>query len=154
MNISRPFIERPIATSLLMVAVLLAGLLGYHLLPVSALPEVDYPTIQVYTQYPGASPDVVSSSITAPLEVQLGEMAGLKTMNSTSSNGVSVITLEFDLALSLDVAEQEVQAAINASASFLPTNLPYPPVYSKVNPADAPVVTLSLTSDVLPLTKI
>jgi multidrug efflux pump len=154
MNVSRPFIERPIATSLLMVAVLLAGLLGYHLLPVSALPEVDYPTIQVYTQYPGASPDVMSSSITAPLEVQLGEMAGLKTMNSTSSNGVSVITLEFDLSLSLDVAEQEVQAAINASASFLPANLPYPPVYSKVNPADAPVLTLSLTSNVLPLTKI
>ena len=154
MNISRPFIERPVATSLLMVAVLLAGLLGYHLLPVSALPEVDYPTIQVYTQYPGASPDVVSTSITAPLEVQLGEMAGLKTMDSTSSNGVSVITLEFDLQLSLDVAEQEVQAAINAAASFLPTNLPYPPVYSKVNPADAPVLTLSLTSDVLPLTKI
>jgi multidrug efflux pump len=154
MNISRPFIERPIATSLLMIAVLLAGLLGYHLLPVSALPEVDYPTIQVYTQYPGASPDVVSSSITAPLEVQLGEMAGLKTMNSTSSNGVSVITLQFDLSLSLDVAEQEVQAAINASASYLPANLPYPPVYSKVNPADAPVLTLSLTSDVLPLTKI
>jgi multidrug efflux pump len=154
MNISRPFIERPIATSLLMIAVLLAGLLGYHLLPVSALPEVDYPTIQVYTQYPGASPDVVSSSITAPLEVQLGEMSGLKSMNSTSSNGVSVITLQFDLSLSLDVAEQEVQAAINASASYLPTNLPYPPVYSKVNPADAPVLTLSLTSDVLPLTKI
>ncbi|TDG08247.1 multidrug transporter subunit MdtC [Paraburkholderia guartelaensis] len=154
MNISRPFIERPIATSLLMVAVLLAGLLGYHLLPVSALPEVDYPTIQVYTQYPGAAPDVVSSSITAPLEVQLGEMAGLKSMNSTSSNGVSVITLEFDLSLSLDVAEQEVQAAINASASYLPANLPYPPVYSKVNPADAPVLTLSLTSDTLPLTKI
>ncbi|MFM0593598.1 MULTISPECIES: efflux RND transporter permease subunit [Paraburkholderia] len=154
MNISRPFIERPIATTLLMIAVLLAGLLGYHLLPVSALPEVDYPTIQVYTQYPGASPDVVSSSITAPLEVQLGEMAGLKTMNSTSSNGVSVITLEFDLSLSLDVAEQEVQAAINASASYLPANLPYPPVYSKVNPADAPVLTLSLTSNTLPLTKI
>ncbi|MFP6562031.1 efflux RND transporter permease subunit [Paraburkholderia sp. B3] len=154
MNISRPFIERPIATALLMVAILLAGLLGYHLLPVSALPEVDYPTIQVYTQYPGAAPDVVSSSITAPLEVQLGEMAGLKSMNSTSSNGVSVITLEFDLTLSLDVAEQEVQAAINASASYLPANLPYPPVYSKVNPADAPVLTLSLTSQTLPLTKI
>jgi multidrug efflux pump len=154
MNISRPFIERPIATTLLMVAVLLVGLLAYHLLPVSALPEVDYPTIQVYTQYPGASPQVISSSITAPLEVQLGEMAGLKTMNSTSSNGVSVVTLEFDLSLSLDVAEQEVQAAINAAAAFLPANLPYPPVYSKVNPADAPVLTLSLTSDVLPLTKI
>ncbi|MFL9876257.1 efflux RND transporter permease subunit [Paraburkholderia megapolitana] len=154
MNISRPFIERPIATSLLMIALLLAGLLGYHLLPVSALPEVDYPTIQVYTQYPGASPDVSSSSITSPLERQFGQMPGLKTMNSTSSNGVSVITLQFDLALSLDVAEQEVQAAINASASFLPANLPYPPVYSKVNPADAPVLTLSLTSGVLPLTKI
>jgi multidrug efflux pump len=154
MNISRPFIERPIATSLLMVALLLVGLLAYHLLPVSALPEVDYPTIQVYTQYPGAAPDVVSSSITAPLERQLGEMPGLSSMNSTSSNGVSVITLQFDLALSLDVAEQEVQAAINASASFLPTGLPYPPVYSKVNPADAPVLTLSLTSDVLPLIKV
>jgi multidrug efflux pump len=154
MNISRPFIERPIATTLLMVAVMLVGLLAYHLLPVSALPEVDYPTIQVYTQYPGASPDVVSSSITSPLERQFGEMPGLKTMNSTSSNGVSVVTLQFDLSLSLDIAEQEVQAAINASASFLPANLPYPPVYSKVNPADAPVLTLSLTSDVLPLTKI
>ena len=154
MNISRPFIERPIATTLLMVAMLLVGLLAYHLLPVSALPEVDYPTIQVYTQYPGASPDVTSSSITSPLERQFGEMPGLKTMNSTSSNGASVITLQFDLSLSLDVAEQEVQAAINASASFLPANLPYPPVYSKVNPADAPVLTLSLTSDVLPLTKI
>jgi multidrug efflux pump len=153
-NVSRPFIERPIATALLMVALLLAGMLGYHLLPVSALPEVDYPTIQVYTQYPGASPDVISSSITSPLERQFGEMPGLATMNSTSSNGVSVITLQFDLALSLDVAEQEVQAAINASASFLPTILPYPPVYSKVNPADAPVLTLSLTSDVLPLTKV
>jgi multidrug efflux pump len=154
MNISRPFIERPIATSLLMVALLLVGMLAYHLLPVSALPEVDYPTIQVYTQYPGASPDVISSSITAPLERQFGEMPGLSSMNSTSSNGSSVITLQFDLALSLDVAEQEVQAAINASASFLPTGLPYPPVYSKVNPADAPVLTLSLTSDVLPLIKV
>uniref|UniRef100_UPI0028A6141C efflux RND transporter permease subunit n=1 Tax=Pantoea sp. TaxID=69393 RepID=UPI0028A6141C len=154
MNVSRPFIERPIATTLLMIALLLAGLLGYRLLPVSALPDVDYPTIQVYTQYPGASPEVISTSITAPLEVQLGEMAGLKAMNSTSSNGVSIITLEFDLALSLDVAEQEVQAAINASASYLPTNLPYPPVYNKVNPADAPVLTLSLTSDVLPLTEV
>src|SRR5476651_1239825 len=154
MNISRPFIERPVATSLLMVAVLLLGLLAYHLLPVSALPEVDYPTIQVYTQYPGASPDVTSSSITSPLERQFGEMPGLKTMNSTSSNGASVVTLQFDLTLSLDVAEQEVQAAINASATFLPANLPYPPVYSKVNPADAPVLTLSLTSDVLPLTKV
>lgn len=154
MNVSRPFIERPVATSLLMVAVLLLGLLGYHLLSVSALPEVDYPTIQVFTQYPGASPEVISSSITAPLERQLGEMPGLKSMNSTSSNGASVVTLQFDLSLSLDVAEQEVQAAINAAGTFLPANLPYPPVYSKVNPADAPVLTLSLTSDVLPLPKI
>lgn len=154
MNISRPFIERPVATTLMMVAVLLLGLLGYHLLSVSALPEVDYPTIQVFTQYPGASPDVVSSSITAPLERQLGEMPGLKSMNSTSSDGASVVTLQFDLSLSLDVAEQEVQAAINAAGTFLPANLPYPPVYSKVNPADAPVLTLSLTSDVLPLTKV
>ncbi|RON11349.1 multidrug transporter subunit MdtC [Pseudomonas brassicacearum] len=154
MNVSRPFIERPVATTLLMVAVLLLGMLGYHLLSVSALPEVDYPTIQVFTQYTGASPQVVSSSITAPLERQLGEMPGLKSMNSTSSDGASVITLQFDLALSLDIAEQEVQAAINAAGTFLPTNLPYPPVYSKVNPADAPVLTLSLTSDVLPLTKI
>ncbi len=154
MNVSRPFIERPVATALIMVAVLLVGLLGYHLLSVSALPEVDYPTIQAFTQYPGASPEVISSSITAPLERQFGEMPGLKSMNSTSSDGASVITLQFDLALSLDVAEQEVQAAINAAGTFLPANLPYPPVYSKVNPADAPVLTLSLTSDVLPLTKI
>ncbi|MBK5345300.1 MULTISPECIES: efflux RND transporter permease subunit [Pseudomonas] len=154
MNVSRPFIERPVATTLLMVAVLLLGMLGYHLLSVSALPEVDYPTIQVFTQYPGASPEVISSSITAPLERQLGEMPGLKSMNSTSSDGASVVTLQFDLSLSLDVAEQEVQAAINAAGTFLPANLPYPPVYSKVNPADAPVLTLSLTSDVLPLTKV
>ncbi|MGE8154712.1 efflux RND transporter permease subunit [Pseudomonas vancouverensis] len=154
MNVSRPFIERPVATSLLMIAVLLLGLLGYHLLSVSALPEVDYPTIQVFTQYPGASPEVISSSITAPLERQLGEMPGLKSMSSTSSDGASVVTLQFDLSLSLDVAEQEVQAAINAAGTFLPANLPYPPVYSKVNPADAPVLTLSLTSDVLPLTKV
>jgi len=153
-NISRIFILRPIATALLMVAVLLGGLLAYHLLPVSALPEVDYPTIQVYTQYPGASPEVMSSSIASPLERQFGQMPGLKTMNSTSSNGASVVTLQFDLSLSLDVAEQEVQAAINASASYLPTDLPYPPVYSKVNPADAPVLTLALTSKVLPLTRI
>ena len=136
-----------------LMLILLAGLLGYHLLPVSALPQVDYPTIQVYTQYPGASPDVVSSSITAPLERQFGQMPGLKKMSSASSNGASAVTLQFDLVLSLDVAEQEVQAAINASASFLPANLPYPPVYSKVNPGDAPVLTLSLTSRVLPLTK-
>jgi multidrug efflux pump len=153
-NISRPFVERPVATCLLMFAVLLLGILGYRLLPVSALPQVDYPTIQVFTQYPGASPEVVSSSISAPLERQLGEMPGLKSMASTSSAGVSVVTLQFDLALALDVAEQQVQAAINAAGTFLPANLPYPPVYSKVNPADAPVLTLSLTSDVLPLTKV
>ena len=154
MNVSRSFIERPVATCLLMVAILLLGIVGYRLLSVSALPEVDYPTIQVFTQYPGASPEVISSSITAPLERQLGEMPGLKSMSSTSSDGASVVTLQFDLALSLDVAEQEVQAAINAAGTFLPANLPYPPVYSKVNPADAPVLTLSLTSDVLPLTKV
>jgi multidrug efflux pump len=154
MNISRPFVERPVATCLLMFAVLLLGILGYRLLPVSALPQVDYPTIQVFTQYPGASPEVISSSISAPLERQLGEMPGLRSMGSTSSNGASVVTLQFDLSLSLDVAEQEVQAAINAAGTFLPANLPYPPVYSKVNPADAPVLTLSLTSDVLPLTKV
>ncbi|WP_248802390.1 efflux RND transporter permease subunit [Pseudomonas sp. MWU13-2100] len=154
MNVSRPFIERPIATTLLMVAIFLMGLLGYHFLSVSALPEVDYPTIQVFTQYPGASPEVISSSITAPLERQFGEMPGLKSMGSTSSNGASVITLQFDLSLSLDIAEQEVQASINAAGTFLPANLPYPPVYSKVNPADAPVLTLSLTSEVLPLTRI
>ncbi|WP_070106165.1 efflux RND transporter permease subunit [Burkholderia plantarii] len=154
MNVSRPFIERPIATSLAMIALLLVGVAGYLLLPVSALPEVDYPTIQVYTRDPGASPEVIGSSITSPLERQLGQMSGLKSMRSTSSDGTSIITMQFDLALSLDVAEQEVQAAINASSSYLPANLPYPPVYSKVNPADAPVLRLSLTSNVLPLTKV
>ncbi|MEP7084045.1 MAG: efflux RND transporter permease subunit, partial [Betaproteobacteria bacterium] len=152
MNPSRPFILRPVATSLLMVAILLAGIVAYRILPLSALPEVDYPTIQVVTLYPGASPDVMTSSITAPLERQFGQMPGLNQMSSTSSGGASVITLQFSLELSLDIAEQEVQAAINASGSFLPTDLPSPPIYNKVNPADTPILTLALTSVTLPLT--
>jgi multidrug efflux pump len=154
MNPSRPFILRPVATSLLMVAILLSGALAYRLLPLSALPEVDYPTIQVITFYPGASPDVMTSSVTAPLERQFGQMPGLKQMSSTSSGGASVITLQFSLELSLDVAEQEVQAAINAGSNFLPADLPAPPVYSKVNPADAPILTLGLSSATLPLSDI
>src|SRR5579872_7399778 len=154
MSPSRPFILRPVATSLLMVAIMLVGMVAYRFLPLSALPEVDYPTIQVTTLYPGASPDVMTSSITAPLERQFGQMPGLNQMSSTSSGGASVITLQFSLALSLDVAEQEVQAAINASGSFLPTDLPAPPVYNKVNPADTPVLTLALTSKTLPLTQV
>ena len=146
MNPSRLFILRPVATSLLMVAILLAGFLAYRQLPLSALPEVDYPTIQVVTLYPGASPDVVTSGITAPLERQFGQMPGLKQMSSTSSGGASVITLQFELTLSLDVAEQQVQAAINAGSNLLPTDLPAPPIYSKVNPADAPILTLGITS--------
>jgi multidrug efflux pump len=148
---SRPFILRPVATSLLMVAVIMAGGVAYRQLPVSALPQVDYPTIQVSTFYPGASPDVMATAVTAPLERQFGQMPGLKQMTSTSSFGASAITLQFDLTLDIDVAEQEVQAAVNASGTLLPTDLPNPPVYSKVNPADAPVLTLALTSDVLPL---
>ncbi|MFZ1909508.1 MAG: MdtB/MuxB family multidrug efflux RND transporter permease subunit [Burkholderiales bacterium] len=151
MNPSRSFILRPVATSLLMVAILLSGVIAYRQLPLSALPEVDYPTIQVVTFYPGASPDVMTSSVTAPLERQFGQMPGLKQMSSTSSGGASVITLQFSLELSLDVAEQEVQAAINAGSNFLPSDLPAPPVYSKVNPADAPILTLGLTSASLPL---
>jgi multidrug efflux pump len=151
---SRPFILRPIATSLLMAAIMLAGGVAYLQLPVSALPEVDYPIIQVLTFYPGAGPDVMSSSVTAPLERQFGQMPGLKQMTSVSSGGGSVITLEFNLDEDIDVAEQEVQAAINAGNSFLPQDLPNPPVYSKVNPADAPIMTLALTSDSLPLDKI
>ena len=151
MNPSRLFILRPVATSLLMAAILLAGLLAYRILPISALPEVDYPTIQVTTLYPGASPEVMTSSVTAPLERQFGQMPGLNQMSSASSGGASVITLQFSLTLSLDVAEQEVQAAINAAASFLPTDLPMPPIYSKVNPADAPIITLGITSATLPL---
>src|SRR6266853_5007703 len=154
MNISRLFILRPVATSLFMSAILLAGAVGYHQLPISALPQVDYPTIQVVTFYPGASPEVMGSSVTAPLERQFGQVPGLKQMTSTSSAGSSVITLQFALDLSIDVAEQEVQAAINAGSGFLPRDLPNPPVYSKVNPADAPVLTLALTSDSLPLSKV
>jgi multidrug efflux pump len=137
MNPSRPFILRPVATTLLMAAVLLTGIVAYQFLPLSALPEVDYPTIQVQTFYPGASPDVMTSSVTAPLERQLGQMPNLLQMASTSSVGASVITLQFSLDISLDIAEQEVQAAINAAGNLLPSDLPAPPIYAKVNPADA-----------------
>ena len=154
MNPSRQFILRPVATSLLMLAILLVGIVAYRLLPLSALPEVDYPTIQVVTLYPGASPDVMTSSVTAPLERQFGQMPGLKQMSSTSSGGASVITLQFNLDLSLDVAEQEVQAAINAGSNLLPSDLPMPPVYSKVNPADTPIITLAVTSRTMPLPKV
>ncbi|NCT82945.1 MAG: MdtB/MuxB family multidrug efflux RND transporter permease subunit [Comamonadaceae bacterium] len=154
MNPSRLFIARPVATSLLMLAIVLAGALAYRLLPVAALPEVDYPTIQVTTLYPGASPEVMTSSVTAPLERQFGQMPGLAQMSSTSSGGASVITLRFDLSLSLDVAEQEVQAAINAGSNLLPGDLPMPPVYSKVNPADAPVLTIAVSSATLPITRV
>ncbi len=154
MNPSRLFILRPVATSLLMVAIMLVGALAYRILPLSALPEVDYPTIQVMTFYPGASPNVMTSSVTAPLERQFGQMPGLKQMSSTSSGGASVITLRFGLDLALDVAEQEVQAAINAASNLLPTDLPAPPVYSKVNPADAPIITLGITSKTLPLPEV
>jgi multidrug efflux pump len=154
-NISAPFIQRPVATSLLMIAILLVGLSGYKFLPLSALPEVDYPTIQVQTFLPGGSPDVMTTSVTAPLEKQFGQMPGLKEMSSISSAGSSVITLQFDLSLSLDIAEQEVQAAINAANSLLPTSLlPAPPIYAKVNPADAPVITLAVSSTSLPLTTV
>ena len=154
MSPSRPFILRPVATSLLMVAIVLAGLIGFKFLPLSALPQVDFPTIQVQTLYPGASPEVMSQSVTAPLERQFGQMASLQRMSSTSAAGVSVITLQFGLGLGLDVAEQEVQAAINAAGSLLPADLPAPPVYAKVNPADAPVLTLAITSDTMPLTEV
>ena len=154
MNPSRLFIQRPGATILLMVAVLLSGIFAYNMLSTSALPQVDYPTIQVTTLYPGASPDVMASGITAPLERQLGQMAGLSQMYSTSASGSSIITLKFSLDLSLDVAEQEVQAAINAADSLLPNDLPNPPTYKKVNPADAAVLTLAVTSESLPLTKV
>lgn len=151
---SRLFILRPVATTLLMVAILLAGIIGYRALPVSALPEVDYPTIQVVTLYPGASPDVVTSAITAPLERQFGQMSGLKQMSSQSSGGASVVTLQFQLELLLDVAEQEVQAAINSATNLLPNDLPYPPIYSKVNPADPPIMTLAVTSSAMPMTQV
>ncbi|HUD13347.1 MAG TPA: multidrug efflux RND transporter permease subunit [Terracidiphilus sp.] len=154
MSPSRPFILRPVATSLLMVAIMLTGIIGYRQLPVSALPEVDYPIIQVLTFYPGGGPEVMASSVTAPLERQFGQMPGLKQMTSVSSGGGSVITLEFNLDENIDVAEQEVQEAINAANTFLPADLPNPPIYSKVNPADAPIMTLALTSDSLPLDKI
>jgi len=153
-NPSRLFIERPVATALLMIAILLAGIVAYRQLPLSALPEVDYPTIQVVTLYPGASPDVVTSSITAPLERQFGQMPGLKQMSSTSSGGASVITLQFELSMDLDSAEQEVQAAINAGGNLLPTDLPAPPIYSKVNPADAAIITLGITSKTMPMTQV
>ncbi|MEN6465105.1 MAG: multidrug efflux RND transporter permease subunit [Syntrophaceae bacterium] len=154
MNISRIFILRPVATTLLMISILLAGAVAYRQLPVSALPTVDYPVIQVRTFYPGASPEVVATSITAPLERQFGQMPGLTLMTSNSSSGSSVITLQFTLDLSLDVAEQQVQAAINAAFTFLPNDLPIPPVYSKVNPADAPILTLALTSGTMPLPRV
>jgi len=154
MSPSRIFILRPVATTLLMAAIMLVGIFAYRFLPLSALPEVDYPTIQVQTFYPGASPDVMTSSVTAPLEVQFGQMPGLNQMSSTSSAGASVITLQFSLDLSLDVAEQEVQAAINAAGNLLPSDLPAPPIYAKVNPADAPILTLALTSKTMPLTQV
>ncbi|MFI5378555.1 MAG: multidrug efflux RND transporter permease subunit [Tepidisphaerales bacterium] len=154
MNPSQPFIMRPVATVLLMVAIILVGFVAYKQLPVSALPQVDYPTIQVLTFYPGASPDVMASAVTAPLERQFGQVPGLKQMTSTSAEGASVITLQFTLELNIDVAEQQVQAAINAASTYLPPNLPNPPVYSKTNPADAPILTLALTSKTLPLSKV
>ncbi|HEX4234065.1 MAG TPA: efflux RND transporter permease subunit [Caldimonas sp.] len=154
MSPSRPFILRPVATSLLMLAIVLAGLVGFKFLPLSALPQVDYPTIQVQTLYPGGSPEVMANTVTAPLERQFGQMAGLERMSSTSAAGVSVITLQFSLGLTLDVAEQEVQASINAGSSLLPADLPAPPVYAKVNPADAPVLTLAISSDTMPLTEV
>jgi multidrug efflux pump len=151
---SRPFILRPVATSLLMAAIMLVGIVAYTQLPVSALPEVDYPTIQVLTFYPGASPDVVATTVTAPLERQFGEMQGLSQMTSTSSGATSVVVLQFNLALNIDIAEEEVQSAINASQSFLPADLPAPPIYSKTNPADAPVLTLGITSKTMPLSQV
>jgi multidrug efflux pump len=154
MSPSGPFIRRPVATALLMVAIVLAGLVGYKFLPLSALPQVDFPTIQVQTLYPGGSPEVMARTVTAPLERNFGQMTGLARMSSTSAAGVSLITLQFNLGQTLDVAEQEVQAAINASNTLLPTDLPAPPVYAKVNPADAPVLTLAITSDTMPLTDV
>src|SRR5256884_3038093 len=153
-NPSRLFILRPVATALLTAAVLLAGGVAYTQLPISALPQVDYPTIQVLTFYPGASPDVMASSVTSPLERQFGQLPGLNQMTSTSSFGASLITLQFTLDLNIDVAEQEVQAAINAAGTFLPKDLPNPPIYSKTNPADAPILTLALTSTSLRLSKV
>src|SRR5512142_1195114 len=154
MSPSRIFILRPVATSLLTVGLLLVGLVAYRQLPVSALPQVDYPTIQILTFYPGASPDVMASSVTTPLERQFGQLPGLNQMTSTSSSGSSVVVLQFNLNEPIDVAEQEVQAAINASSTYLPRDLPNPPIYTKTNPADAPVLTLARTSDTLPLPKV
>src|SRR5438105_15153462 len=154
MSPSRPFVLRPVATSLLMLAILLSGVIAFQFLPLSALPEIDYPTIQVQTFYPGASPDVMTSSVTAPLEVQFGQMPNLNQMSSISSAGASVITLQFDLSISLDVAEQEVQAAINAAGNLLPSDLPAPPIYAKVNPADAPILTLAVTSKTMRLPQV
>src|ERR1700740_790723 len=154
MSPSRIFILRPVATTLLMTAVMLAGFVAYRQLPVSALPQVDYPTIQVLTMYPGAGPSVMVSSVTAPLERQFGQVPGLKQMTSTSTFGASLIGLQFDLDQNIDVEEQQVQAAINAGGPFLPTDLPNPPIYSKVNPADAPILTLALSCDTMPLQKV
>src|SRR5690348_11450089 len=151
MSVSSPFIRRPIATSLLGIAVMFGGMLGYWWLPVSALPQVDFPTIQVTTQLPGASPDTMVSLVTAPLERQFGQIPSLSIMTSSSSYGISQVTLQFDLNREIDAAAQDVQAAINAAASALPRNLPYPPIYSKVNPADTPIVTLALTSETVSL---
>jgi len=148
---SRPFIMRPVATTLLMLALLLAGLMAFGQLPLSALPQVDYPTMQVRTLYPGASPDVMALTVTSPLERQFGQMPGLTRMTSNSSGGASVITLQFNLDLPLDIAEQEVQASINAAQTLLPSDLPAPPVYAKVNPADAPIITLGVSSATRPL---
>src|ERR1700683_5221912 len=154
MNPSRPFILRPVATSLLMAAILLAGIVAYRQLPVSALQEVDYTTLEAVTFYSGASPEVMTTSVTAPLERQFGQVPGLNQMTSSSSNGCSVITLQFTLDLNIDVAEQQVQAAINAAATYLPANLPNPPIYNKTNPADAPILTLALSSATLPLSRL
>src|SRR6188472_3146543 len=154
MSISEPFIRRPVATSLLMAGVVLLGILGYKLLPISALPAVDFPTIEVTTFYPGASADVMVSSITTPLERQFGQISGLASMNSTSSFGTSTITLQFVLDRPIDVAAQDVQAAIKVAGGFLPQNLPNPPKYNEVNPADTPILTLSITSDSLPLDRV
>ena len=154
MSVSRLFILRPVATTLLMVGLTLVGVVAYRQLPVSALPQVDYPTIQVLTFYPGASPAVMESSVTAPLERQFGQVPGLNQMTSTSSFSGSLITLQFDIDQNIDVVEQQVQASINAAGTYLPANLPNPPIYSKVNPADAPVLTLALTSNTMPLQKV
>src|SRR6202011_1269759 len=154
MSPSRPFILRPVATTLLMVAILLVGVVAYTQLPVSALPQVDYPTMQVLTFYPGANPEVIASSVTAPLERQFGQIPGMQQLTSTSSDGCSIVTLQFNLKLNIDVAEQQVQQAINLALPYLPKDLPNPPVYSKINPADAPVLTLALTSNALPLSRV